>query len=79
MSDARQALVMGQDRGFGWSNARWRRVLADLGRLYAVARFNISAAAEILDIDWYGIEEMIRVLDALPDSAAYGDEFYPHG
>ena len=79
LSDAQRALVMGQDRAFGWSNARWRRVLTDLDRLYAVARFNISAAAEIRDIDWYGIEEMIRVIDALPDTAAYGDEFYPHG
>ena len=53
-------------------------VLDDLHRLNAVAQFNISAAADMLDIDWQGIEMIMRVLEE-PQASTLGNDFYPHG
>ena len=79
--DATLSVRLGGDDAFGWlrwSATRRRGVLDDLHRLNAVAQFNISAAADMLDIDWQGIEMIMRVLEE-PQASTLGNDFYPHG
>ena len=76
--EAELALRSGGADALRWSATRWRRVLDDLHRLHAVAQLNISAAAEILDIDWQRIEMMMSYFDE-PVASTLGNDFYPHG
>ena len=66
--DAQLTLISVGADALCWSAAREGSVLADIKRLNTIARVDPAAAADLPGIDWSGIEALLGILDAPPQS-----------